>query len=213
MKKILAAVTIVLCSVTIIFAQSPPSAKGWENVSKFHYEIKNYISSPVGTAIAPSYVGSANLYKNPKNPEELLMEIVKYPAFTIIPKAIRSDMKSPGNVVENYSQKKKQEEFEKRLEHSDAIAFIKWNESKDPRTGEQMLSGPIESWILDQNGKWFFVSSNKSEIKVGLISENGIKDLGNSVLVGFKIFTESGDHYHILRFDQNDLISEIGGGK
>lgn len=213
MKKILIPIAVFLCSATLVVAQNPPSTEGWESVTKFHYEIKNYISSPVGTVIVPTYVGSANMYKNPGKPGELLMVIVKYPAFTIIPKPIRSELKSPGNVVDNYTQKKKQEEFEKHLKQSDAIAFVKWKESKDKRTGEQMLSGAIESWILDQNGKWFFVSSNKPEIKMELVSEAEIKNSENSVLVGFKIFIESGNHYHILRFDQNDLLSENGGGK
>lgn len=213
MKNILVPIAIFLYSSTLVFSQNPPSAEGWDSVTKFHYEIKNYISSPVGTVIVPTYVGSANMYKNPGKPGELLMVIVKYPAFTIIPKAIRNEMKSPGNVIENYSQKKKQEEFEKRLKQSDAIAFVKWKESKDPRTGEQMLSGEIESWILDQNGNWFFISGNKPEIRVELVSEASAYGPRASILVGFKIFLESGNHYHVLRFDQNDLISENGGGK
>ena len=91
-------------------------------------------------------------------------------------------------------------EFEKRLAIADAIAFIKWGESKDPRTGEQMLNGQIENWLLNQNGKWFFESSNSPEIKVELISEPDIESLNNSKLVGFKIYLKN--HYHILRIDQ-----------
>ena len=190
----------ILCLVSPIYAQNPPSIEGWNAVTKFHYEIKNYIESPAGQLITSSYVGSANMYRNSQNTQELLMVIVKYPAFTIVPKPVINEMRSPGNVVTNYSQSKKQEEFAKRLASADPIAFIKWSESKDPRTGEQMLSGPIENWLLTQNGEWFFESSNSPEIKVELISEPDTKSLSDSKLVGFKIYINS--HYHILRVNQ-----------
>lgn len=200
MKKVLTMAGLVFLCAASAGAQNPPSIEEWSAVTKFHYEIKNYIESPAGKLITSSYVGSANMYRNSQNPQELLMVIVKYSAFTIIPKPIINELRSPGNIVANYNQSKKQEEFEKRLASADPIAFIKWSESKDPRTGEQMLNGQIENWLLTQNGEWVFELSNSPAIKVELISEPDVKSFNDSKLVGFKIYLNN--HYHILRIEQ-----------
>ncbi len=199
MKLALFLTWFTLYSAEPICAQNPPSIEGWNSVTKFHYEFKNQIDSPVGQLTTSSYVGSVNMYRNSQNPQELLMVIVKYPAFTIVPRAIVAELRSKGNVVNDYNQSKKILEFEKRLASSDPVAFIRWTESKDPRTGEQMLASSIENWLLTQNGEWIFESSYSSEIKVEFISEPDLQSLSDSKLVGFKIYLKNS--YHILRID------------
>lgn len=197
-----------------LFLQRPPSIDDWEIVTKFNYEIRNYAQAEKETVTASSYMGVLSVYKNPANPEELAVLVLKYPPITIVPKSAKSGKPKSqinSNVIDNYNQKTRREEFEKRFKASDLVIFIKWEETKDPRTGEQILTGSIENWILNQNGKWIFKISHEPLMKIELLSEPKIGDISNTVFVGFK-FSINGD-YHILKIDQKDLEAKEEGAK
>lgn len=194
--------------IAIFLMQSPPKIDGWEEITKTNYELKNTIKLENQNIVANSFIGFFKIYKNPNLKNEFVLVGLKYPAITFIPKTQRDESKSSNEVlvIENYSQKTKQEKLKERTLSSDMILFIKWRETEDPRTKEKILHGPIENWLLNYEGRWVFEMSAKSAVKIELLSEPEIIFAEKNILTGFKF--SLGTDYHILRFDQDHL-----GGK
>lgn len=195
--------------IAIFLMQSLPQIDGWKEITKTNYELKNTIKFENKSLIANSFVGSFKIYKNPNLEDEFVLVVLKYPAITFTPKIRGDESKSPNEVfvIENYSQKIKQEKLKERTLASDIILFIKWHETEDTRTKEKILRGSIENWLLNYEGRWIFETSTKSVVKIELLSEPIIVSPEENVLTGFKF--SLGKDYHILRFDQ----SHIGGEK
>ena len=182
--------------------QNPPPIDNWWKITEAHYEIKNPAKSENKNIIATSMVGFFRVLRNPDAQNEFAFVVSKYPALTFIPKQIQLNENARDEIMvaDNYFKKTKQDKLKEKINSSDMILFIKWREDKDQRTGEKILKGPIESWLLNPNGKWIFKESRESLVKIELLSEGAI-------LIGFKFSLE--ENYHILRFDQ----IHIGGEK
>ena len=180
--------------IAFLIFQNPPNIENWEEITKTHYEVKN--------GLATSMLGLMQIFKNPSVENEFIFAVSKYPAVTFLPPQPQKDGEnSPDEVIiaENYFKKTKQENLNHLVSSSDAILFVKWHEEKDRRTGEKILEGPIESWLLTPNGQWIFKESEKAAIKIELLSEK-------EILIGFKFSLE--ETYHILRFDSEHLGGE-----
>ena len=181
--------------LAILLLETPPQINGWEEITKTHYEVKN--------GLATSMLGLMQIFKNPAEENEFVFVVSKYPAITFLPPQPQKDGKnSPDEIIiaENYFKKTRQENLNHLASSSDAILFVKWREKKDQRTGEKILEGQIESWLLAPRGRWIFKESEKAAIKIELLSEK-------EILIGFKFSLEK--TYHILRFNQEHL----GGAK
>ncbi|HEY4521764.1 MAG TPA: hypothetical protein VJH05_01340 [Candidatus Paceibacterota bacterium] len=181
---------------------NPPSVNGWKKVTEIHLELKNVIKSGEKTMTATSIVGSFRVLQNPELESEFVFMVSKYPPLTFVPQLLQSAENTRDEMVvaENYFQKVKQEKLKEMIKFSDTILLIKWRESKDLRTGETILLGPIENWLLNQQGKWIFESTNDKTIKRELVSEEDL-------LLGFKFSLK--ENYHILRLN----MSHLGGEK
>lgn len=194
--------------MAMLFLQGPPSIDTWKEVTKTHYEVKNSVKLQNKIVTTTSFVGSFGIYKNPNSESEFAFIIYKYPAITFLPQVIRGESKSLDEILtaEKYFYKIKLEKLNERFKMADIIAFVRWSENKDQRTGEKILMGPIESWLLSSKNEWFFVSNTSATIKTELVSEPSRNSAKKIILVGFKF--SLGKNYHILRFDQNHLGGE-----
>ena len=184
--------------LAILLFQHPPSVEGWQTVTETHYEVKNPLNSNYGTVVVLSAVGSLQVFKNPALDNEFIFMVRKHPALTFDPREISTKESSRDEIIiaENYFQKVKQEKLKEVSALSDAVLLIRWKEKTDNRTGEKILDGLIENWLLKPNGEWIFEQSSEPAIKTELLSEDGL-------LVGFKF--SLGKNYHILRLDPRHL--------
>ena len=188
-----------LLIVFLIF-QNPPNIENWEEITKTHYEVKNSLKVENETIISTSAIGLMRVLKNPEE-NEYVFVVSKYSPKTFLPQSTKNNQNSRDEIIisENYFQKTKLEKLKEVTENSDAILYVKWREDKDSRTGEKILVSSIENWLLKPNGEWIFEKSEKPILKVELVSEE-------QILVGFKFYL--GEHYQILRFDQNQFSGD-----
>lgn len=184
--------------LAMLFFQTPFSIDRWEEITKTHYEIKNFVKTRCGDIVTTSFVGSLKILKNPELENEFVFLVSKYPPLTFVPPSLCAKEGSQDEVVvaENYFQKIKEEKLKERIALADKILIIEWKQAIDNRTGEKILEGTIKTWLLKPNGEWVFEESEEPTTKIELLSDSGI-------LIGFKI--SLGESYHILRFDQNQL--------
>lgn len=186
--------------LAMLFFQTPFSIDRWEEVTKTHYEIKNFVKTRCGDIVTTSFVGSLKILKNPELENEFVFLVSKYPPLTFVPPSLCVKEGSQDEVVvaENYFQKIKEEKLKERIALADKILIIEWKQAIDNRTGEKILEGTIKTWLLKSNGEWIFEESEEPTTKMELLSDDG-------TLIGFKF--SLGENYHILRFDQNQLGS------
>ncbi len=197
----------LICSLflTLHLAVSPlPHIENWREIQRTNYEFKIEGEKIIYTA----YVGFEIRYQNPENPKEFVQVIKKFTPIISTQKIYIEGGESPNKIVSSYNKKEEQEKLQKRYTESDPIVYIKYHLAKDAHTQENILSGEVENWILNQEGIWVY---EKGELlhKI-LLSESADFAVKKNVVTGIKF--SIGNNYHILKIYQKDLLFEFSSG-
>jgi len=194
--KKLAILLLFLTIPSIVVADTPslPDISTWTVKSRASIEFR--IADNL-----PAYIGFTVEYQNPNDPNDFVRVIKRSIPF-ISATGVSIDATSSQRVVVLNFLKRSEERLASQLyNESDVIAYTHWHVIRDPRTKEQVQSGPAENGLLDQNGNWVFSSGEKMSTEQ--LSEPDLRDTSKIVLVGLKLSVKEG--YHMLRINQGDL--------
>ncbi len=183
-----------------------PDPAGWQVVLQKQLEFR---VNDCQTA----FVGLMTEYRNPQNTGEFIrvyrqqIALVSRCAKDLNTGAVRDP---EGTVsVFNYRQKKERDALNLVQKATDVFAIVRWKTAEDSRSGQTMLDGPIQSWLLDQAGSWMF--SNGQEMVIMPFSEPFIPDTTRRVSVGLQF--SLGDATRVVRIDQEYLVTPKGKDK
>ncbi|MEK9209102.1 MAG: hypothetical protein AAB910_03430, partial [Patescibacteria group bacterium] len=152
-------------------------------------------------------------YRNPQDSHEFVrvyrqqIALVSGCAKEINVGAVR-DSESVVSVF-NYRQKKEREALGLVQKATDVFAVVCWKTAEDSRSGQMILAGPVQSWLLDQTGSWMF--SDGQEMVIRPFSEPFIPDTEQRVPVGLQFAL--GDATRAVRIDQEYLVFPKGKNK
>lgn len=189
-----------------------PDPTGWQVVLQKQLEFR---VNDCQTA----FVGLMTEYRNPQDSREFVrvyrqqIALVSGCAKEINVGAVR-DSESVVSVF-NYRQKKERDALDLVQKATDVFAVARWKTTEDSRSGQTMLAGPIQSWLLDQTGSWIF--SSGQEMTSMPFSEPFMLNAGRRVQVGLQF--SLGDAIRVIRIDQEYLVipksnsKEKGNGK
>lgn len=205
MVKYLTLVFVLSASLAGAQWTKPPNLEGWKLVEsrESNLEAKVQAEGLVYTA----YFGYIEDYQNPETPGEFIRVIKRYVPVISIVEDDQQKQTLQLDVISNYSRKASRDALSKVRSKADAIGYTRWQVAKDQRTGEDIRTGAVESWLRIQNGDWLY---DIAIIEKELYSEIS-PDTKKVTLVGIK-FT-LGSKYHIMKVDQADLMAKKEGGK
>ena len=202
--------SVFLLAVEVIggSGMGPPDVKDFKSVLSKELEFRTD-DYKIG------FVGQVIVYQNPNDPNEFVR--VYYRQVALVSERAKEKDTSEvngrdGNSSDiNYHKKQEAEALIRVQQAVDAFAYVQWRTVRDPRTGQDIQTGPMQIWLLDQNGAYAYYSqpedAEENALKYSPFSESSEADPDKSVMVGLK-FT-LGDAVHIVRVDQDD-ISALG---
>ncbi len=202
MRKIAAFVFILLPSLAMAQVNSPPhpNLEGWKLVEDYESNLDVKIQD--GGLVYAAYIGYTEDYQNPHDPNEFVKVIKRYIPVIPITEDNQQEQTLQAEIVSNYSRKDSLDALKKVRKEADTVGYTKWHLTKDLRTGENIITGPVESWLRIQNGDWVY---GAGVIEKELYSEIA-PDSKEVILVGLKF--SLGNKYHIIRVDQADLTQK-----
>ncbi|KKR02467.1 MAG: hypothetical protein UT29_C0002G0029 [Candidatus Yanofskybacteria bacterium GW2011_GWA1_39_13] len=184
-----------------IFSQdiSPPDVENFNIVlsKELEFRVDDYKTA---------FVGRVVVYQNPDDPNEYTR--VYYRQIAIISERAQEKSISETGVLENnssnlnYHLKQEEEVLDRVQQATDAFAYVKWRTDRDPRTGQDFRAGPLQSWLLEQNGNWVF--SSELSIFTMPFSERSKANPDKLIIVGIQFTLAGGSH--VVRIDQDELI-------
>ncbi len=191
---------VIICASFANAQPDHPNLDGWNRTEVRESDLELKIQADKDRLIYAAYFGYFEDYQNPQNSNEFVRVIKRYiPVISVSKEVENQTMES--SIVSNYDKKASHDLLEKVRKEADIIGYTRWQVAKDPRTGESVRSGKIESWLKVQNGDW--VHDNQAIVKE-LFSE--LSAGKKVILVGIKF--SLGNRYHIVKVDQTDLISK-----
>lgn len=191
---------------------SPPDPTGWQVVVQKQLEFR---VNDCQTA----FVGLMTEYQNPQDSHEFIRVYRRHIALVsgCAKEFNTGAVRDPEGVVSvfNYRQKKERDALALVQKATDVFAAARWKTTEDSRSGQTMLAGPVQLWLLDQTGSW--VSSSGQEMTVRPFSEPFMLNAERRVQVGLQF--SLGDATRVIRIDQEYLVvpkensKEKGNGK
>jgi hypothetical protein len=177
---------------------SRPDTKDFKEISsrELEFRVDDYKTAFVGRVID---------YQNPNNLNEFIR--VYYRQIAIISERAREKNISEvgsrdGNLSNlNYHLKQEAEAISIVQKASDVFACVQWQTVHDSRTGQDVGSGFLRSWLLSQNGNWIF--SPNHNLLISPLSEPSRINSQKRIIVGMQFALSGG--VHIVRIDQDDL--------
>jgi hypothetical protein len=113
---------------------------------------------------------------------------------------------------DTYHRRQEVEALERVQKVTDTFAVVRWHTKRDDRLEQDILAGPVDSWLLDQSSSWTHrAGATLGELTQTPLSEPPLGDGERPVIVGLQ-FT-LGTVSHILRIDPTDLAAKKAKGK
>ena len=179
----------------------PPDVKGFTPVLSKELEFRI-------DDCKTGFVGRVIEYQNPNDLNEFVR--VFYRQVAIVSKrpcdekgATQAGGRDGNSSNLNYHQKEETETLERVQQATDAFAFVQWRIVRDLRTGQDIRTGFLQSWLLEQNGNWTFSSARN--LFTAIFSEPSKADTDKRINVGIKFTLAGGTH--IVRVDQDDILN------
>ena len=153
------------------------------------------------------FVGRVVVYQNPDDSNEFVR--VYYRQVALVSERAKETSSPEGggrrwNLSNlSYHQQSEVDALGRVQKEADAFAYVQWRTEKDPRTGQDIRTGLLKTWLLEQNGNWIF--SSAYGLSVTPLSEPSKANPDKSVIVGLKFELVGGTH--IVRVDQDDITA------
>lgn len=190
---------IALLVSGIIGGSDPPDVKGFTPIlsKELEFRIDDYRTAFVGRVVD---------YQNPAEPNEFVRVYYRQVAI-VSERAKENNTKEAGGRDSdssnlNYHQKQENEVLGRVQQATDAFAYIQWRTVQDPRTGQDVRTDFLRSWLLDQNGSWMF--SYGDGLLISPFSEESKTNSEKRIIVGIQFALADGTH--IVRIDQDDIM-------
>ncbi len=181
-------------------SNSPPNLEGWKLVESHETNLEAKVQA--GGLVYTAYFGYVEDYQGPGTPGEFVRVIKRYVPVILVVEDDQQKQTLQTEVVSNYSRKASQDVLSKVHTKADAVGYTRWHVTKDSRTGEDIRTGAVESWLRIQNGDWVYA---EGIIEKELYSEIA-SDSKKAILVGVKF--SLGNKYHIMRVDRADMVAK-----
>ncbi len=194
--------TFILPSKTFGQSADRPDISGWDMVSERQLEFRANDYTTV-------FVGLVREYRDPEN-EDVHVQIFNR-HIVLVSERPREDATDPNygrsaltlGSGTNFHLKRQQDALERVRKSVDPVAYIRWQVTHDERSGQDFLTGKVESWLLDQGNNWVYAPGTK--ITEAPLTEPSKIDPKKTVIVGLRL--SLGRSIHLLRADQNDLLA------
>lgn len=179
----------------------PPDVKDFKPVltKELEFRVDDYKTAFVGRVVD---------YQNPNDPNEFVR--VYYRQVALVSERAREQNSSDdagrnrnfSNL--NYHQQRETEAIVRVQKEADIFAYVQWRTERDPRTGQEIRTGLLKSWLLEQNGNWTI--STAYSLTITPLSEPSKADPDKQIIVGLKFGLVGGTH--IVRVDQDDIVAQ-----
>lgn len=161
------------------------------------------------------FLGRVIVYQNPNDPNEFVR--VYYRQVAIVSKRDKENNTAESDGFDRnlsnlkYHQRREAETLGRVQQAVDAFAYVQWRTVRDPRTGQDIRTGPMLFWLLDPNGTYAGYSQSEgveeNALKYSPFSEPSKVNPGSPITVGLKFVL--GDTEHIVRIDQDDALTPV----
>ena len=176
-----------------------PDITGWKKINQTVIDI----SSESGLI---AYLGYEKEYQNPANLNEFVKVVFRFVSIVSIP-ASQSEKTPLVEVANNYLDNQVNKNLENLTNNeSDPFLWTHWKTVIDRQTGQVIIDGQAESWLLnpvgdptDFNSKWFYQIG--TEVLIQNISEPDYYNLNKLIPVGKRYRLNNTPH--IIRVDQD----------
>ena len=198
---------ILMLSLTMEFVGSgtgPPDIKNFTPVlsKELEFRINDYKTAFVGRVVD---------YQNPADPNEFVRVYYRQVALVSARAKENKTAGASGSIGTlsnlNYHRNQETKALGKAQQVTDAFAYVQWRIVRDPRTGQDIMTGFLRSWLLGQNGDWTFGSGYN--LLTSPFSEPSKADPKKRIIVGIQFTLVGG--VHIVRIDQDDVQDQDKG--